>query len=109
MAKTKNAGAKSSGARGEGAKGSDAKTAGASSQSAVSRASGWIAAYGVVALLTFLFQVWIRLPQCAGAGACAFSLLKGLVWALIWPTYWVIYLLSHSPWKALQGSWSFIG
>jgi len=109
MAKKKSAEAKSSGARGEGAKGLGVKTAGASSESAVSRASGWIAAYGVVALLTFLFQVWIRLPQCEGAGACAFSLLKGLVWALIWPTYWVIYLLSHSPWKALQGSWSFIG
>jgi hypothetical protein len=109
MAKKKSTGAKSSGARSEGAKGSNAKTAGADGESAVSRASGWIAAYGAVALLTFLFQVWIRLPQCEGAGACAFSLLKGLFWALIWPTYWVIYLLSHSPWKALQGSLGFIG
>jgi hypothetical protein len=81
----------------------------AESANASSSARGWIAAYGAVALLTFLFQIWIRLPQCDGAGPCAFSLLKGLFWALIWPTYWVIYLLSHSPWKALQGSLGFIG
>jgi hypothetical protein len=79
------------------------------SESVGSRYGGWIAAYGVVALLTSLFQVWIRLPLCEGAGACAFSLLKGLIWSLIWPTYWVVYLLSHSPWKALQGSLGLIG
>jgi hypothetical protein len=76
---------------------------------AVSRYGGWIAAYGVVALLTFLFQVWTRLPLCEGMGPCALSLLKGLVWSLIWPTYWVVYLLSHSPWKYLQGSLGLFG
>ena len=108
MAKKKSTGAKSA-TKGAPSKGETTKSPPAKSASAESRYAGWIAAYGAVALLTFLFQVWVRLPQCEGAGACAFSLAKGLFWGLIWPTYWVIYLLSHSPWKALQGSLGFIG
>ena len=109
MAKAKTKSAKSATTKSATTKGETTKSPPPKSANAGTRYGGWIAAYGAVALLTFLFQVWIRLPQCEGAGACAFSLLKGLFWALIWPTYWVIYLLSHSPWKALQGSLGFIG
>jgi hypothetical protein len=92
MAKKKSAGKSAGKAAGAGAK----------TESAVSRYGGWIAAYGVVAFLTFLFQLWVRLPICEGFTNCALSLLKGLVWSLIWPTYWVVYLLRHSPWKSLR-------
>ena len=109
MAKAKTKSAKSATTKSATTKGETTKSPPTKSANIGSRYGGWIAAYGVVALLTFLFQVWIRLPQCEGAGACAFSLLKGLFWGLIWPTYWVIYLLSHSPWKAFQGSLGFIG
>jgi hypothetical protein len=91
------------------AKTKSAKSERSESADPVSRYGGWIAAYGVVALMTFLFQLWIRLPLCEGVGPCAFSLLKGLVWSVIWPTYWVVYLLSHSPWKYLQGSLGLFG
>lgn len=114
MAKAKTKSDKGATTKGATTKGATTKaetTRGAPDESAIlgSRYGGWIAAYGVVALLTFLFQLWIRLPVCEGFGGCALSLLKGLIWSLIWPTYWVIYLLSHSPWKYLQGSLGLIG
>jgi hypothetical protein len=52
----------------------------------------WLWAYGVIGVLTFLFQVWIRLAQCEGAANCALSLAKGVVWSTIWPAYWIVYL-----------------
>ncbi len=104
MAKAKTKGTKSATTKSE-----TTKSAPAESVSVGSRYGGWIAAYGVVALLTFLFQLWIRLPVCEGVGGCAVSVLKGLMWSVIWPTYWVVYLLSHSPWKSLQGSLGLIG
>lgn len=115
MAKAKSSKAKGTSAKGTSAKSTGGKTASAGTKTAPASSvpaisvNGWIAAYGVVALLTFLFHVWIRLGQCEGAANCAFSLLKGLLWALVWPTYWVVYLLSHSPWKGLQGSLGLIG
>lgn len=102
MAKAKTKGAKSATTKSETTKRAPTESVGA-------RYGGWIAAYGVVALLTFLFQLWLRLPVCDGVGGCAVSLFKGLIWSLIWPTYWVVYLLSHSPWKSLQGSLGLIG
>ena len=47
-------------------------------------------AYGAAALLTLIFQIWWRSGEC-GAG-CALSYAKGVVWAIIWPVSWVVFL-----------------
>jgi hypothetical protein len=49
-------------------------------------------AYAGGCLLTLVFQVAIRLPDCTGLGPCALTLAKGSFWSLIWPLYWEIYL-----------------
>jgi hypothetical protein len=46
--------------------------------------------YVVVAILTLAFQIWVRLPVCGDA--CGISVAKGIVWAIIWPASWVVYL-----------------
>src|SRR5262245_18988695 len=43
-------------------------------------------------LLTLLFQVAIRLPECTGFGPCALTMAKGGFWSLAWPLYWQIYM-----------------
>jgi len=48
--------------------------------------------YGVLALLTLLFQVFVRLQECDRITACAVSLAKSVVWAPMWPFYWIFYL-----------------
>jgi len=45
-------------------------------------------AYAAFGLLTFLYQLPIRLDHCAGLGRCTLSLVKGIVWSVIWPVYW---------------------
>jgi hypothetical protein len=49
-------------------------------------------AYGAVACLTLIFQIWVRSGQCAGAAACAISFAKGVIWSTIWPLSWAVYL-----------------
>jgi hypothetical protein len=46
--------------------------------------------YGAVAILTLIFQVWWRSGECQVA--CASTFAKGLVWAVIWPASWVVFL-----------------
>jgi hypothetical protein len=57
----------------------------------------WLWAYGVAGLLTFLFQVWVRLAQCEGAANCAVSFAKAVVWSAIWPASWIVYLAGFIP------------
>jgi hypothetical protein len=57
----------------------------------------WLVAYGVIAAITFLFQIWIRLSQCEGAASCSLSLAKGVIWSGIWPAYWIVYLAGFVP------------
>jgi hypothetical protein len=52
----------------------------------------FVVMYLVFALHSFLFQASVRLPQCQGLGACSLSLAKDVVWSLIWPLYWLVYL-----------------
>jgi len=52
-----------------------------------------VAVYTVVGVHALLFQAFIRLPLCAGFGACTISLAKGVVWSLIWPIYWFGYFV----------------
>ena len=51
----------------------------------------WIAVYAAVAILTLVFQTWVRTSQCSGADRCAASYAKGAVWSAIWPASWVVY------------------
>ena len=50
----------------------------------------WPALYGLAALLTLIFQVYVRSSQCAPD--CALSYAKAVVWSSIWPASWVVYL-----------------
>jgi hypothetical protein len=46
--------------------------------------------YGVLGLITFLFQFSTRYMTCSGAAGCVVSFVKGIVWSAIWPAYWAI-------------------
>lgn len=48
------------------------------------------ALYALAALLTLIFQVYVRSSQCAPD--CALSYAKAVVWSSIWPASWVVYL-----------------
>jgi hypothetical protein len=52
----------------------------------------WVAFYGAMALLTLLFQIWVRSFQCSGFEDCGLSFIKAAVWAVIWPASWAVYL-----------------
>lgn len=47
-------------------------------------------AYGVVAVLTLIFQLWVRSGVCGDA--CTLSFAKAVAWAVIWPVSWIVYL-----------------
>jgi hypothetical protein len=53
---------------------------------------GWMrpALYGLIAVLTLIFQIYIRSSQCAPD--CTLSYAKAVVWASIWPASWIVYL-----------------
>jgi hypothetical protein len=48
--------------------------------------------YLVVLLITLVFQIIIRLNECAGFASCATSLGKAVLWSMAWPFYWVFFL-----------------
>jgi hypothetical protein len=52
----------------------------------------WVAFYGAMALLTLLFQIWVRSSQCSGFEDCGLRFVKAAVWAAIWPASWAVYL-----------------
>ena len=54
-----------------------------------------VSAYVGIAVLTFLYQIWIRVGQCEGLANCALSFAKGAIWSVIWPAYWVMYLIGQ--------------
>lgn len=47
-------------------------------------------AYVVVALLTLVFQLWVRSGACGSD--CTLSYGKAVVWAVIWPLSWIVYI-----------------
>lgn len=53
----------------------------------------WLTLYVGMAVLTALFQIWVRSSQCAGLFDCGLSYAKGIVWAAIWPMSWIVYLV----------------
>ena len=46
--------------------------------------------YGVMALFTLIFQIYVRASQCGSD--CALSYAKAVVWSTIWPASWPVYL-----------------
>ena len=57
----------------------------------------WLADYAVMAVITLLFQLWVRVGQCAGIENCGLSLAKGVIWSAIWPASWIVYLAGFLP------------
>jgi hypothetical protein len=49
----------------------------------------WViyAGAGLLTLAFYLSRAW---PQCSGFG-CELTLLKALIWAGLWPFYWMFY------------------
>jgi hypothetical protein len=50
----------------------------------------WLTLYGVMAVLSLIFQIYVRSSQCALD--CALSYAKAVVWSAIWPASWIVYL-----------------
>ena len=48
--------------------------------------------YLAATIATLVFQVAVRSQQCTGVGNCALSYGKAIVWSVIWPASWVVYL-----------------
>jgi len=55
----------------------------------LSRVPGW---YIVLGLFTLIFQILIRLDECTGALGCGLSLAKAVVWSVVWPLSWLVYV-----------------
>jgi hypothetical protein len=51
-----------------------------------------LAAYVVLGILTLIFQIYVRTGPCALEGDCALSYAKAVVWAVIWPASWFVFL-----------------
>ena len=53
---------------------------------------GWRAhVYLYTAVLTFVYQLSDRWYKCEQLMGCSISFLKGIVWSLVWPFYWINY------------------
>ena len=52
----------------------------------------WMTLYVGMALFALIFQIWIRLYECAATQNCVLSFVKAMVWSAIWPAYWIVYL-----------------
>ena len=48
--------------------------------------------YLAAAIATLVFQVAVHTQQCTGASNCALSYGKAVVWSVIWPASWAVYL-----------------
>jgi len=60
--------------------------------------------YLAAAIATLVFQVAVRTQQCTGASNCALSYGKAVVWSVIWPASWVVYLKTPaSDWLRAKG------
>jgi hypothetical protein len=46
--------------------------------------------YVVAGCLTLAFQIWVRSSVCGDA--CALSFAKAVVWAILWPLSWIVYI-----------------
>jgi hypothetical protein len=46
--------------------------------------------YAIAGCLTLAFQIWVRSGVCGDA--CALSFAKAVVWAILWPLSWIVYI-----------------
>lgn len=49
-------------------------------------------AYVVMGVWTLAFQIYVRSSVCGAAGTCVLSYAKEIVWSVIWPVSWIVYL-----------------
>ena len=61
----------------------------------------WFRPYLGMAVITLLFQIWVRSYQCTGMDGCGLSFAKAIVWSAIWPASWVVYVAGLPPFNAL--------
>ena len=54
------------------------------------RQRSWVGIYVIMAILTLIFQIYVRTPQCTPD--CTISYAKAVVWSTVWPASWVVYL-----------------
>ena len=59
--------------------------------------SRWFRPYVGMAVVTLLFQIWVRSYACTGIDGCGLSFAKAIVWSAIWPASWVVYIAGLSP------------
>ena len=52
----------------------------------------WIIFYSSLAILTLLFQIYVRSDECQGLAGCGASFSKAIAWAVIWPASWLVFL-----------------
>jgi hypothetical protein len=57
----------------------------------------WLFVYAVMAVMTLPCQLWVRVGQCVGIENCGPSLAKGVIWSVIWPASWIVYLAGFLP------------
>ena len=55
-----------------------------------------LAIYLAIAVLTLIFEIYVRTPQCAGMASCAVSYGKGVIWSIVWPAGWYVYVKGMS-------------
>ena len=51
-----------------------------------------IGLYVCAAVMTLIFQIYVRSNACAAVEDCRVSYAKAIVWSVIWPASWVAYL-----------------
>ena len=61
--------------------------------------TGWIILYVLIGILTLIFQIDVRTPECDPN--CGLSYTKAIIWSAIWPASWVVYLYPLSTGAAL--------
>lgn len=58
-----------------------------------SKADRLLIAYATIGLVTLFFQIYVRSYQCMGVTDCASSYFKAVIWSMIWPLSWFVYLI----------------
>jgi hypothetical protein len=54
-----------------------------------------LSAYVIPAILTLAFQIWVRSLVCVSLAGCGLSFAKAVVWSIIWPLSWVVFLIPY--------------
>jgi hypothetical protein len=62
----------------------------AESRARIAMQAFWIF-YIAAAVITFAFQLSVRLNSCTEAFSCGLQAGKALVWCFFWPFYWMFY------------------